>query len=128
MEKKIETTTRGLYRISGLGIYWDNGRENGNYYIYRVIYGLYGAAPPKAEFPSQHESRTPRITRGLLGRIAQTSDQRWEPDCRAACLDKLAYVYDYFYIIIIIIMITMNITSWRLEVENPYDFKHRPIR
>ena len=36
MEKKMETTIMGLYRdYIGyiLGLYWDNGKENGNYYI-----------------------------------------------------------------------------------------------
>ena len=35
MEKKIETTMLGYIRAI-LGLYWDNGKENGNYYI-----GLY---------------------------------------------------------------------------------------
>ena len=35
MEKKMETTIMGLYRVQGLG-YRDNGKENGNYY-YGVI-------------------------------------------------------------------------------------------
>ena len=40
MEKKMETTTMGLYRVSGLGLglYRGNGKENGNYYC---ILGLY---------------------------------------------------------------------------------------
>ena len=42
MEKKTETTTYiGFHRGSigfKLGLYWDNGKENGNYYtgLYRV--------------------------------------------------------------------------------------------
>ena len=29
----METTTMGLgFRVQGLGLYWDNGKENGNYY------------------------------------------------------------------------------------------------
>ena len=34
MEKKMETTVLDYVRILGyiLGIYWDNGKENGNYY------------------------------------------------------------------------------------------------
>ena len=32
MEKKMETTIMGLYRVYGLG-YRDNGKENGNYCI-----------------------------------------------------------------------------------------------
>ena len=27
----------GLYRVSGLGLHWDNGKENGNYYNIVVI-------------------------------------------------------------------------------------------
>ena len=34
MEKKMETTMMRLYVVSGseLGLNWDNGKENGNYY------------------------------------------------------------------------------------------------
>ena len=34
MEKRMETTILGLCRVEGLGLgmYWDNGKENGNYY------------------------------------------------------------------------------------------------
>ena len=45
IEKKMETTIMGLYRdYIGyiLGLYWDNGKENGNYYIkIGYIVGLY---------------------------------------------------------------------------------------
>ena len=58
MEKKMETTKTGgvcvclsiyIYIWIILGLYWDNGKENGNYqnggcvcvYIYIYIYGLY---------------------------------------------------------------------------------------
>ena len=40
MEKKKEATIMGLYRVWDvgiLGLYEDNGKENGNYY-----HGLYG--------------------------------------------------------------------------------------
>ena len=47
MEKKMETTIMGyilrLYRVI-LGLYWENGKENGNYYngLYiGVMLGLY---------------------------------------------------------------------------------------
>ena len=30
MEKKMETTIMGYIRVI-LGLYWDNGKENGNY-------------------------------------------------------------------------------------------------
>ena len=32
----------GLYRIYILGLYWDNGKENGNYYngLYRIDIGV----------------------------------------------------------------------------------------
>ena len=36
----METTIMGyigLYRVI-LGLYWDNGKENGNYYSYVVLY------------------------------------------------------------------------------------------
>ena len=35
MEKKMETTIMGYIGILGyrLGLYWDNGKENGNYYL-----------------------------------------------------------------------------------------------
>ena len=44
MEKKIETTLTVLYRVEGLGLglNWDNGKENGNYYvIVGYVLGLY---------------------------------------------------------------------------------------
>ena len=51
MEKKMETTIIGYIRVI-LGLYWDNGKENGNYYSiywdngkengnYNSILGLY---------------------------------------------------------------------------------------
>ena len=44
MEKKMETTTMGLYRdynrVYILGLYWDNGEENGNYYYIILGYML----------------------------------------------------------------------------------------
>ena len=35
MEKKMETSVMGYIGIIGyiLGLYWDNGEENGNYYL-----------------------------------------------------------------------------------------------
>ena len=27
----METTTMGVYRVQGLGLYWDSGKDNGNY-------------------------------------------------------------------------------------------------
>ena len=40
-EKKMETIIMGYIGIIGyiLGLYWDNGKENGNYYngLYRVF-------------------------------------------------------------------------------------------
>ena len=35
MENKMETTIMGYIGIIGymLGLYWDNGKENGNYYL-----------------------------------------------------------------------------------------------
>ena len=35
MEKKMETTIMGYIGVLGyiLGLYWDNGKENGNYYL-----------------------------------------------------------------------------------------------
>ena len=52
MENKMETTNNGLYRgfigvhralwgLYFLGLYWDNGKENGNYRDYRDHIGLY---------------------------------------------------------------------------------------
>ena len=34
----METTIMGLYRVYNRGLYWDNEKENGNYYngLYRV--------------------------------------------------------------------------------------------
>ena len=42
MEQKMETTVFGLgFRVT-LGLYWDNGKEHGNYCLgFRVTLGLY---------------------------------------------------------------------------------------
>ena len=41
MEKKMESTIMGCIRYI-LGLYWDNGKENGKYYngIYKVYFGV----------------------------------------------------------------------------------------
>ena len=41
MEKKMETTGIIGYIVVIWGLYWDNGKENGNYRDYRVYIGLY---------------------------------------------------------------------------------------
>ena len=44
MKKKMETTITVLYRVEGLGLglYWDDKKENGNYYvIVGFVLGLY---------------------------------------------------------------------------------------
>ena len=38
----METTTMGVYRVQGLGLYWDSGKANGNYCsLMGYISGLY---------------------------------------------------------------------------------------
>ena len=41
MEKKMESTIMGYIRYI-LGLYWDNGKENGKYYngMYKVYFGV----------------------------------------------------------------------------------------
>ena len=44
MQKKVETTIMGYIRIIVLilGSYWDNGKENGNYYIILGLHKVWG--------------------------------------------------------------------------------------
>ena len=54
MEKKMETTLMGYIGVIILGSYWDNGRENGNYYnIIGYILGLYWGYIHYCEAPKQ---------------------------------------------------------------------------
>ena len=53
MEKNIETTIMGYIGIIGyiLGLYWDNGKENGNHYrlMEYIFWGYFGIMEDKME-------------------------------------------------------------------------------
>ena len=72
MEKKMETTIMGFigYRM---GLYWDNGKENGNYYSilgFRVWDGLYRNYYDYCKVPFLHSERT-KGKRIWMERLAQ---------------------------------------------------------
>ena len=83
MEKKMETTTMGLgFRVI-LGIYWDNGKENGSYYSIQGLYRDYILIPigsrqkPPATSTVDAQQFTSTICNHGAGYLKKTSNGYW---------------------------------------------------